>query len=216
MKKTTIYAILICLLVGCTSTKKGIQKVANTILNSSFYDHQFTGLVVLDVANRDTLLNLNGEKYFTPASTTKIFTLFTALQLLPERIPTLKYSKQNDTLFIEGTGDPTTLHPYFKDSTSILFLKKHKHIALSTTNFKDEKYGSGWAWDDYDYNYQPEKNSLPLYGNVVKLNNNMQPKAIPSFFEDKIIHTKTKEIDYLMKIFSIFRLRVKTLYRYLI
>ena len=192
MKKIASYSILLCLLVSCASTKKEIQKVANTILNSSFFKNQFTGLIVLDATNTDTLININGGKYFTPASTTKIFTLFTALQLLPERIPTLKYSKQNDTLFIEGTGDPTTLHPYFKDSTSIFFLKNHNHIALSVNNFKDKKYGSGWAWDDYDYYFQTEKSSLPLYGNIVKLNNNTQPKASPSFFKNKIFHTKNK------------------------
>lgn len=190
MKKVAIYSIFLCLLVGCASTKKGIQKATNSTLNSSFYENQFTGLVVLDAKNRDTLLNINGKKYFTPASTTKIFTLFTALQLLPERIPTLKYIEQNDTLFVEGTGDPTTLHSYFKDSTSINFLKKHNHIALRMNNFQDEKYGPGWAWDDYDYYYQPEKSALPLYGNVVELNNDRQLKIIPSVFKDKIIPTQ--------------------------
>lgn len=164
-----------------------MQKATNTTLNSSFYESQFTGLVVLDVANRDTLLNINGKKYFTPASNTKIFTLFTALQHLPDSLPALKYIEKNDTLYIEGTGDPTFLHSSFEHNKTLDFLKRYDHISLHLNNFQEEKFGPGWAWEDYQYSFQPEKGPFPLYGNVTTVYNVDTMSVTPLYFKDAIV-----------------------------
>lgn len=173
--------------MGCVSTKKGVQKSVKSKLNNSFHNNQFTGLIVFDLENRETIINSNGDKYFTPASTTKIFTLYTALQLLGSNIPSLKYKVKNDTMFIEGTGDPTVLHSHFKKGTFTSFLKKHKHIGLHLNNFSDTKYGPGWAWEDYQYYFQPEKSGLPLYGNVVTIYPKNKLQVLPSFFKDQVV-----------------------------
>lgn len=186
MKKTLIYTVVSLLLLGCASTKKKLQKTASNIFTSEFYNQQFTGFLLIDIEKKDTLVDYNSEKYFTPASNTKIFTLFTALQMLPDSIPALKYITQNDTLFIEGTGDPTFLHNYF-DNNVLNFLNGHKNIVLYLNNGEDKKLGPGWAWDDYDYYYQPEKGSFPMYGNVVTLHNTYKLNSIPPYFKDSII-----------------------------
>ncbi|MFT6995078.1 MAG: D-alanyl-D-alanine carboxypeptidase/D-alanyl-D-alanine-endopeptidase (penicillin-binding protein 4), partial [Maribacter sp.] len=95
-----------------------IKNMDNT-LSSAFYDNQFTGLLFIDGNSKDTLFNQNSDKYFTPASNTKIFTLYTAINTLPDKIPAVRYVEQNDTLYVEGTGDPSFLHPYLKDSTAL-------------------------------------------------------------------------------------------------
>src|SRR5690606_40248997 len=94
-------------------------------------------------------------------SNTKIFTLFAALKTLPEKIPSLKYMAQNDTLFMEGTGDPTFLHPFFKDSSLIKLAKPYTHILLSLSNFKDTRYAPGWPSVDYNHYYSAERNGFP-------------------------------------------------------
>ena len=199
MKKVVICSIFVCLIISsCASTRNKTQKSIKNLLNTSFYENQFTGLVVLDPIAKDTILNVNGKKYFTPASTTKIFTLFASLQLLPEYLPTVKYITQNDTLYIQGTGAPTTLHSRFKDTIFTQFLKEHKHIALDLNNFKDQKYGPGWAWEDYAYYYQPEKSGFPLYGNTVRMFKNEEVHVIPDFFKDKVTlqnNTKNRELN---------------------
>lgn len=199
MKKAVICSIFVCLIISsCASIRNKTQKSIKNLLNTSFYENQFTGLVVLDPIAKDTILNVNGKKYFTPASTTKIFTLFASLQLLPEHLPTLKYITQNDTLYIQGTGAPTTLHARFKDTIFTQFLKEHKHIAVDLNNFKDQKYGPGWAWEDYAYYYQPEKSGFPLYGNTVRMFQNEEVHVIPDFFKDKVIlqkNTKNRELN---------------------
>ncbi|MGB5553081.1 MAG: D-alanyl-D-alanine carboxypeptidase [Flavobacteriaceae bacterium] len=186
-KQKLVMILVIVLLVSCASAMKRTRKEISKTLDIPFFENQFTGFVLVDPEKKDTLYKLNAQKYFTPASNTKIFTLFTALNMLPESIPTLVYINKNDTLFIQGTGDPTTLHPYFNDTTAISFLKSQDRIALSLENFKDEKYGPGWAWDDYPYYYQPERGSFPLYGNVVTLHNEPERKVVPEYFIDSVV-----------------------------
>lgn len=179
--------LVILLLIGCGSAKTRTQKELIRSMDMNFFENHFTGLLLFDPATRDTLINKNGARYFTPASNTKIFTLFTALQLLPEKIPTMKYFFENDTLFVEGTGDPTLLHPYFKDSTSLNLLNKYNNIAFYFNNFKEEKYGPGWSWDDYSYYYQAERSAFPMYGNVVTLFSGNSTMVFPEYFKESVI-----------------------------
>jgi D-alanyl-D-alanine carboxypeptidase/D-alanyl-D-alanine-endopeptidase (penicillin-binding protein 4) len=157
------------------------------VFESSFYDTQFTGLLIVNSQNKDTLLNFNSKKYFTPASNTKIFTLFTAKTILPDSIPALHFIAENDTLYIEGTGDPTLLHSYFENNRTTEFLKRHTTIALYLNNFQEEKFGSGWAWDDYGYYYQPEITAFPIYGNVTTLYSAENLNVTPRYFQDSVI-----------------------------
>ena len=46
-------------------------------------------------------------KYFTPASTMKLFSFYAGLHILGDSLPSLRYFSRCDTLFFQGTGDPT-------------------------------------------------------------------------------------------------------------
>ncbi|WP_299161443.1 D-alanyl-D-alanine carboxypeptidase [uncultured Eudoraea sp.] len=155
----------------------------------TFRNH-FTGIMIYDPMSGDTLYRLNSDKYFTPASNTKIFTLYTSLLLLPKQIPALKYCNVNDTLFIEGTGNPSLLHPYLKDSSVARFLKGFKNISLHQNNFTDSKFGPGWAWEDYDGYYSAERSALPIYGNVVTIFNSDSLHVIPNYFMPNVALVK--------------------------
>lgn len=183
--------ILLIFLNACATKRYSvINKNIGASLQQSFFDQQFTGLLIYDPQSRDTLFDIHSEKYFTPASNTKIFTLYAALKLLPQNIPSFKYLHQKDTLYIQGTGDPTQLHPYFKDSTLIRFLKGFSTIALNLNNYEDEKYGPGWAWEDYDGYYSPERSALPLYGNILHVYKSDSLQITPSFFSDSLVPIK--------------------------
>ncbi|NHF59490.1 D-alanyl-D-alanine carboxypeptidase [Flavobacteriaceae bacterium TP-CH-4] len=188
MKNTLCCFVAVLLLASCASTKnRKIRKEIGRELNDRLLDNQFTGFLVMDATTKDTIFCKNHLKYFTPASNTKIFTLYTSLQVLPEKVPALKYLVQGDTLFIQGTGDPTLLHPHFQDSTAIDFLKNYEHIALYLNNFNTAKFGAGWAWDDYPYYYQVERSGFPLYGNVVTVFGKDSIQAIPAYFKNNIV-----------------------------
>ncbi len=186
MKKIFLSCCAIVYLIGCSSSKRLVLTV-DKALNDKLYDNHFTGFLVIDANSKDTLYNQNSKKYFTPASNTKIFTLYAALNTLPYRIPALRYIKKNDTLHVEGTGDPSFLHPYLKDSTALHFLKQQNNIALYTGNFQDSKFGPGWSWEDYQYYYSPERSGFPMYGNVAMITNLPETYIVPEYFKDSVV-----------------------------
>ncbi|HMB64869.1 MAG TPA: D-alanyl-D-alanine carboxypeptidase, partial [Eudoraea sp.] len=187
-KKCCSFLLAIIVLSACASAghRKFKREIGRTLAQTVFENH-FAGIMVYDPLKGDTLFSRNSDKYFTPASNTKIFTLYGALKLLPERVPVLEYCLENDTLYFTGMGDPTQLHPYFKDSTLITFLKGFENHAMYLHNFQDEKYGPGWAWEDYDGYYAPERSALPLYGNVITVNNSQGLSVVPAYFKDSVV-----------------------------
>ena len=183
--------LLALLVTGCSSQRK-VQRFLDKQLVDSGQNSEFTGVLMVDAQNGDTLLSLNSGRYFTPASTTKVFTLYAALKELPDRIPSLKYQIRGDTLHVLGTGDPSALHPVLNDLTAINFIKGPRPVVLYTGTLEDPSWGPGWAWDDFDQSYQVERTSLPLYGNVLRLiRGSDSPQVSPEIFRDSVFSDKS-------------------------
>lgn len=176
MKRYFLYIISISLLIQSCSTSKKIQRtyLADTTTN------YFTGLVVYDPIKGDTIINYNGNKYFTPASTVKLFTLYTSLKTLPDSIATISYHEEADTLYFKALADPSFLHDSLPNSTFAFLKSSTKNLAYVPQHFDDFIYGDGWQWDDYPFYYMPEKSIFPLYGNLAKLTGN---KIKPAYFQ---------------------------------
>ena len=185
-KKISISLITILLISSCVSTKKTISQTTNKKLAPTIFKNHFTGFMVYNPEGKEVLYEYNSQKYFTPASNTKIFTLYTSLKLLPIYSPALKYSFKNDSTYIQGTGNPTLLHAYFKDTTLLNFLKGQKNIVVSLSNFTSDRFGAGWAWEDYDTYYSPELSGLPLYGNVLTAYQKDSLVLSPNYFKENI------------------------------
>jgi D-alanyl-D-alanine carboxypeptidase/D-alanyl-D-alanine-endopeptidase (penicillin-binding protein 4) len=184
-------------LTGCASQKeRRFQKNVKEALSVQDFDDHFTGLMIFDPITGDTLLGINPEKYFTPASNTKIFTLYTSLKILPDSVPALKYVVQQDTLYFSGTGDPSAMHPYFQDSSSISFIKGFKTLVYVNGLFGEDRFGPGWAWEDYDSAFSPEISALPLYGNVITIFREDHLSITPAYFKDSV-QLKTSSIKRL-------------------
>ena len=176
--------LIVFLFANCKTTK--LAKTFNKKIVIPFYNNQFTGVYVYDISADKVLYNYNGEKYFTPASNTKIVTLFAGLTLLPDSIPAFKYAIDKDTLTIQSTGDPSFLHNYFKDSTALKMAKKYAKVNLIVDNIKDKRFGPGWAWEDFDSYYSAERSAFPMYGNVITVKNEDSILVQPSSYQDKI------------------------------
>lgn len=185
MFKKGIFCVLTLLLLTNCKTAK-LSRTITQKVNTSFYDNQFTGIYIYDVKANKVVYNYNGDKYFTPASNTKIFTLFTGLTMLPDSIPAFKYSVNQDTLTIQGTGDPSFLHNYFKDSTALKMAEKYAKVNLIIDNIKDKRFGPGWAWEDFDSYFSAERSAFPMYGNVVTVQNEDSVVVQPNYYQDKI------------------------------
>ncbi|MGM5630885.1 D-alanyl-D-alanine carboxypeptidase [Apibacter raozihei] len=152
---------------------------------SDFYKNQWVGFNLYDPVENEELYNYQGDKYFIPASNTKIMTLYTGLKILPDSIPSLKYQILHDTLYIAGTGDPTTLEPFFKQRKVIDFLSNQKlPIAVYLDNFNDSKWAPGWSWEDYSEYFSAERSPFPLYGNIVTISSTLN--VSPIYFQSLV------------------------------
>jgi D-alanyl-D-alanine carboxypeptidase/D-alanyl-D-alanine-endopeptidase (penicillin-binding protein 4) len=137
---------------------------------SRVFNKIFTGFALYDPKSDNMLFSQYGDRYFTPASNTKILTFYSGLKLLPENLPALEYVVENDTLWFWGTGDPTFLHPDYDNGVVFEFLKNRTEtLVYSDAHFRDELLGSGWSWADLNYYYSAEKSSFPVYGNVMRV-----------------------------------------------
>ncbi|MDM1299972.1 D-alanyl-D-alanine carboxypeptidase [Empedobacter falsenii] len=155
-------------------------------LNSDFYSTQFTGFYLYDPITKEEIYNYNGNKFFIPASNTKIFTLYTAMKMLNDSIPAFKYQLIGDELHIEGTGDPTFLHPKYKNTRALDFLKNNgSKIVFHWNNFDEESFLPGWTWDDFRKDYAPERSQFPIHENLVLISKNGSSiKTFPTYFEE--------------------------------
>ncbi|MEQ1746056.1 MAG: D-alanyl-D-alanine carboxypeptidase [Saprospiraceae bacterium] len=164
------------------------------IEQSPVFARSLTGFVLLDPETGNVLADVNGEKYFTPASNTKILTLATCLQALGDSVPALQTQRHildaeenRSVLLVRGTGDPTFLHPKFQHWQPVFEWLKAQPDTVQILPRRSEfgRFGPGWAWDDYQDDYQAERSALPVYGNTVRLAPDLSVE--PHFFKSNFL-----------------------------
>ena len=168
-------ATCLLLLASC-SVQKQISKSANkNVLDVAALQTAHVGISIYEPATNKYWYDYQGDKYFVPASNTKIPTCYAAMKYLGDSLVGLKYvtlgNNNNKDIWVQATGDPTLLHPDFVRQPVIDFLKKDTSVlfALSTNNqWKEDALGSGWSWNDYDASYMAERSLFPVYGNVIR------------------------------------------------
>ena len=137
--------------------------------SSAALRRQQVGVALADAATGEALFGYNEGRYFVPASTMKLLSLYAGLTLLGDSLPSLRYFSQGDTLFFQGTGDPTFLHGDVPSRRAYAFLATRPEHMLAYCDIACvPPYGPSWAWDDYGYYFQPERTAFPLYGNTVR------------------------------------------------
>lgn len=189
-----IFLVLAAILEACKSPatlSRSDQRVLNTLLEQSeIFNTGFTGFVLYDPAGDEFLINYRGDKYFSPASNTKILTLHASLEVLGDSIPLFAYTDIGDSLFIHPTGGPAFNSPFLDFDSSVIQLlanfPKEKVVVLCSAAMKSGRFGPGWAWDGFPFNYQAERSAFSLYGNRVKftfLPGDTTPLIEPKYFE---------------------------------
>lgn len=168
--------VVIIFLVGC-SPKYLLKK---EIIETEKALQAHTGFYLTDLSSDKLLIDFNGDKYFTPASNTKIFTFYTSLRLLGDSIASLKYFQTGDSLIFQGLGDPSFLYKDVFDNGRVYqFLNNHPaKLFFSNKNFHTHNLGAGWSWDDYNYSYSAELSPFPIYGNLISVKHPTQDSYI--------------------------------------
>jgi serine-type D-Ala-D-Ala carboxypeptidase/endopeptidase (penicillin-binding protein 4) len=188
--KTNLLVLLIAIsaLVSCSPARKIGQWARRDVINDSALRSAHVGISVFDPATGSYLYNYQGDKYFVPASNTKLPSCYAAMKYLGDSLPGLRYEQRGNDLYIAPTGDPTFLHPEFAIQRVYDVLKnKDLTISLSLQSWKDERWGSGWSWNDYSESYMPERSALPMYGNVVRFSGGNSLQVVPSFFKKGVV-----------------------------
>lgn len=178
----------------------GDRSLYRTIARNEIFGRHHTGFALYDPESSGWLCTFNAEKYFTPASNTKILTLYTCLHALPDTLTSLRYTIRGDSLLFTGTGDPSLLftsggqtHP------AMAFLSAFPGKLFYLPGDEIVRYGKGWAWDDYPYPFQVEKSTMPVYGNRIRIYRDMDGTLIvmPRYFTDYVLTDTTIARRYL-------------------
>ncbi len=177
-----LFLISYFLFTSCSPSNK-ISRSANILLKDSAVLAGHVGINFFEPSTGKTWYSHNADKFFIPASNTKLFTLYAGLKYLPDSLPGIRYHEANDTTFIEPTGDPTFLHSVFDKHPILEFLKTKRNVKLNFPLFSDY-LGKGWAWDDYKEYYMAQRSSFPMYGNVAAVGISLENNVFfyPAFF----------------------------------
>jgi D-alanyl-D-alanine carboxypeptidase/D-alanyl-D-alanine-endopeptidase (penicillin-binding protein 4) len=182
------YVLLIGILAtACSPVSKQALNKRFVSLEAKLHDH--TGFMLYDPEQKKELYSFQSDKYFTPASNTKIFTFYTSLIVLGDSVPGLRYIESGDSLIFTGTGDPSLLYENIYDpgKTFTFLSNTNKKLFLADGNFYTDALGAGWSWDDLPYTYSSERSGLPVYGNYFTLQQTgSMIKTQPAYFSFNI------------------------------
>ncbi len=200
--RTFFWGLCLLSLAACSASRRSMRYFSKTfqpeVETSPVFARSVTGFHLLDAASGRELCAVNADKYFTPASNTKILTLATCLKVLGDSIPGVSYCRYAEkldtppyvftTILFRGTGDPTFLHPQFQAWQPVRnLLASADELDFDRTSMKDARFGPGWSWDDYSDGYAAERASMPVYGNVMHLSRNGDHwKLEPDYFQDSV------------------------------
>ena len=193
---------------------KMTQKALENLLQDPALKTAHVGVLVYDDSLKQDIAAFQDDKYFVPASNTKLFSLYAGLKYLGDSLVGIRYEENDTAVFVFPAGDPSLLHPDFLEQPVVDFLKKtQKKIYIVDSAWQDEPMGAGWGWDDYNDDYAVERSLLPVYGNFIRwtqekgaTSGNPGFEATPQVFSSPEISWKVKfSPDTLEKSFFVHR-----------
>ncbi|MEI9957885.1 MAG: D-alanyl-D-alanine carboxypeptidase [Ferruginibacter sp.] len=182
----TINYSLLIILSSCSVSKQINKQAQNNLLKDSAVSTGHIGISIFEPATNTYWYNNNATTYFIPASNTKLFSLYAGMKYLGDSLVGLRYDSTNTINGIIPTGDPTFLHPDFKNQPVLDFLQKNiRYINWSkryiNSIWQTNALGNGWAWNDYNDDYMAERSPFPIYGNVIDFKLNQDSFYIDPF-----------------------------------
>ncbi|MEI9935446.1 MAG: D-alanyl-D-alanine carboxypeptidase [Ferruginibacter sp.] len=159
---------MLIVLASCSINKQISGSATNLLFKDSAISTGHIGICIYQPDINQYWYNYDATKYFVPASNTKLFTLYAGMKYLGDSLVGLKYTKTDNGITIYPTGDPTFLHPDFKEQPVYDFLKNTSGLTYSPDFIasNDLGLGNGWAWDDYKESFMPHRSMFPVYGNL--------------------------------------------------
>lgn len=170
MKCFYLFSVLFAFsLIGCSPSAFISREAKTNILHTTELENAHVGIAIYDASSNKSLYRYQSNKYFIPASNTKLFTCYAALKYLGDSITGIYYREDDTAVYLVPAGDPTFLHPDYARQPVMNFLKSsNKKLYITDKNWKDNSLGFGWSWDDYNSDYMAERSPFPVFGNVIR------------------------------------------------
>src|SRR5260370_511070 len=167
-----------------------LQQQLSTHLSQPKFDAALWGVKVVSLDSGQVIFEQNSQKLFSPASTSKLYTVALALDRLgPDfRIKTSLYATARPNsgflkgdLIVFGRGDPTinarlhnndiytALEPLVDALTNAGVQRITGDLIGDDSYFHGAPYGSGWAWDDTESYYGAEISALTINDNTLQI-----------------------------------------------
>lgn len=195
MRTVVLFFLFSHLLVTCGVSRSLHRSAQKNLLQDSVLQNAHVGISIYEPATGRWWYNWQADKYFVPASNTKIATCYAAMKYLGDSLIGLRYETQNGYTNIHPTGDPTFLHPDFKKQPVYDFLVNTGAVNFPLGHLQDRftPMGNGWAWNDYAGSYAAERSVMPIYGNVARFFIRGDSLAVVPkiFYNDDIAHTNS-------------------------
>lgn len=212
MKKIILGLLASIVCSACSMNQKMAKQVARQFDKPAITNQYHTGFALYDLQEKKMIYEKDADRYFVPASNTKLYTFYAGLKMLGDSIPALRYVERGDSLIFWGTGDPSFLENQLKSDRVITFLKYNpKKLFFAAGRYTGNFYGNGWSWDDYNDYYQPEINEFPIKDNMLALSgNNGRLQVLPASLNNCVI----KDTSADRKAFRVVRTYDQNLFKY--
>ncbi len=183
-----ICCFLFLFFASCSVQKKIDQSAKTDVINTKALQAAHVGLSIFDPSTNNYLYNYQSDKYFVPASNTKIPTCYAAMKYLGDSLVGLRYGIPEEkgynqtVIVVKPAGDPSFLLKEFSNQPVLDFFqrniieKKIKPVYYLDTVEYTNGWGNGWSWNDYDAGYMAERSPFPIFGNVIDLKLNAEDK----------------------------------------
>ncbi|WP_414546006.1 D-alanyl-D-alanine carboxypeptidase/D-alanyl-D-alanine-endopeptidase [Nostoc sp. CCY0012] len=158
-----------------TTTKRicpaQLQSAVDAVTNNPQFNRVRWGILVKNLASEQVLYNRDAQKYFTPASTTKLLTTAAALEQLGGnfRIRTSVYQDGDGVLRVVGRGDPSLKVPQLQVLAQQLRqqgISQVNELIADDSYFQGEIVHPSWEWEDLAAYYGAPVNSLIVNENA--------------------------------------------------
>jgi len=192
MRTTALMFFLFLVTLSCRGQRTfkangAAARAGAALIADSLFDNAHLGVSVYDPQQGQYLFTHQADKFFTPASNTKLLSCYFAMKYLGDSIPALEWRDDGNAILIRPTGDPTFLHPdYTMQPVADLIRSWSKPVRIDTSAWHETAMGPGWAWDDYNDDYSVERSPLPVYGNFIRWHQVRTKKENPQYASDTV------------------------------
>lgn len=151
-----------------------ISKLDKLVKKSDFNETATVAISIKNVDKNEVVYEQNSKKLVHPASTLKIFTAYSSMNMLGDeyffKTSFLKDSQNN--LYIKLGADPFLTTSQLNSAFQTLKDNGYKHfnnLYFDDSILDKKEFATGWMWDDDMNPYTPKVSSYNLDNNVVKL-----------------------------------------------